>query len=185
VVERRKNPPERRRVEDTLVGVDVLFLNPGGQQATYQTLSGEFTAVATPVWTSLLADRTRRNGYTTAVYDANVEGWQDGTAGDVLSKYAPALTVMMVYGHQPSASTQTMPAAGRMARDIKAHSREATVAMGGTHPSALPERTLADEDIDFVVQGEGSTPSTGCCVVYRARGTSGKHRGCGIGTTVL
>jgi len=61
----------------------------------------------------------------------------------------------MVYGHTPSASTQTMPDAGITARDIKACNPSLPVAMGGIHPSALPERTLREEMIDFVIQGEG------------------------------
>jgi radical SAM superfamily enzyme YgiQ (UPF0313 family) len=48
-----------------------------------------------------------------------------------------------------------MPAAGRIASDIKRYNQEIPVAMGGVHPSALPERTLGEEDIDFVIQGEG------------------------------
>jgi radical SAM superfamily enzyme YgiQ (UPF0313 family) len=31
----------------------------------------------------------------------------------------------------------------------------AKVAIGGLHPSALPERTLQEEQVDFVIQGEG------------------------------
>src|SRR6266571_5010792 len=31
----------------------------------------------------------------------------------------------------------------------------AKVAIGGLHPSALPQQTLEEEDVDFVVDGEG------------------------------
>jgi len=135
--------------------VDVLFIHPGNQKKTYQRLAGEFTAIATPVWTSLLANSIRKKGYATAIYDVNVEGWDESVASEILDKYNPKIIVMMVYGHQPSASTQTMPAAGKIAKDIKRDSRDALIAMGGTHPSALPERTLREEDIDYVIQGEG------------------------------
>lgn len=55
--------------------MDVLFIHPGNQKKTYQDLSKEFTAIATPVWTSLLAAYIRNKGFTTAIYDVNVEGW--------------------------------------------------------------------------------------------------------------
>lgn len=137
------------------MGIDVLFVNPGGHKKTYQDLSNEFTAIAPPVWTSLLANYVRKTGFSTAIFDVNIEGWEDNTASLLLSKYNPELIVMMVYGHQPSASTQTMPSASLIARDIKRFNKDIPIAMGGTHPSALPERTLKEEDITFVIQGEG------------------------------
>lgn len=135
--------------------LDVLFINPSNQRKIYQTLSDEFTAIATPSWTALLAGNSRKKGYSTAIYDVNIEGWDDGTAKEVISRYNPGLVVMMVYGHQPSASTQTMPAAGRISADIKDYNRDIVIAMGGTHPSALPARTLKEEAVDYVIQGTG------------------------------
>jgi len=134
---------------------DVLLIHPGDHKKTYQDLSKEYTAIATPVWTLLIADFIRKKGYETAIYDVNVEGWDEETAKEVIGKYNPELIVIMVYGHNPSASTQTMPAAGRIAGDIKKYNKDIPVAMGGIHPSALPEKTLKEEAADFVIQGEG------------------------------
>jgi hypothetical protein len=134
---------------------DVLFIHPGKQDAEYQGLALEFTAVAPPVWTALLAHAARSRGFDACVHDVNIQGWDDATALGLLSTHDPALIVMMVYGHHPSASTQTMPAASGIARDIKRLDPDRTVAMGGLHPSALPARTLAEEAVDYVIQGEG------------------------------
>jgi radical SAM superfamily enzyme YgiQ (UPF0313 family) len=138
------------------VNTDVLFINPGNYQKVYQDLAKEYTAISTPAWTLLLANYIREKEYATAIYDVNVEGWNENTAKEVIAKYNPLLIVMMVYGHQPSASTQTMPAAGRIAVDIKKENADMLIAMGGIHPSALPKRTLSEEKIDFVIQGEGA-----------------------------
>ncbi|MBM2833492.1 MAG: radical protein [Candidatus Brocadiaceae bacterium] len=135
---------------------EVLFINPGNHNKTYQNLSKEFSAIDTPVWTSLLAHFIRNKGYTTSIYDVNVDGWDESTAKRVLNDYNPDLIVMMVYGHQPSASTQTMPAASKIAKYIKSYNKDVPIAMGGTHPSSLPERTLREDAIDFVIQGEGA-----------------------------
>ncbi len=148
---------------------DVLFIHPGKQGAEYQDLARELTAVAPPVWTALLAFEVRKRGYDVCVHDVNVQGWNDATARELLSIHDPALVVMMVYGHHPSASTQTMPAAGGIARDIKHIDPERTVAMGGLHPSALPARTLAEEAVDYVIQGEGVDTITGLLDHLRGR----------------
>lgn len=138
------------------MSTDILFIHPGNQKKTYQKLSGEFTAVATPAWTLLLAQRARGTGHSVAIHDANLEGWDSASPARLLSDYDPSLVVMMVYGHNPNASTQTMPAARMIANDIKSHNPDIPVAMGGIHASALPERTLNEEKVDFVIQGEGA-----------------------------
>lgn len=159
------------------MAIDVLFINPSNQKKIYQDLSKEFTAIAPPVWTSLLANNVRKKGYLTAIYDVNIDGWDDNTANDIISKYNPSLIVTMVYGHQPSASTQTMPAAGRIASDIKKYNKDIRIAMGGTHPSALPERTLREEEIDYVIQGEGLYTIEGLIKYIKGTGSIGSVEG--------
>lgn len=135
---------------------DVLFVNPGNHKQAYQALARELTAIAPPVWACLLANRARNKGYAPAIYDVNVEGWDENAAKRIINKYNPGLIALMVYGHNPTASTQTMPSAGKIATDVKNYDKNMPIAMGGIHPSALPERTLKEEDIDFVMQGEGA-----------------------------
>ena len=137
---------------------DILFIHPGNHKKTYQNLANEYTAVASPVWTLLLADYIQRKGYSAAIYDTNIEGWSDRKAEELLSIYNPELVTIMVYGHNPSASTHTMPAASHIAADIKLANNNIPLAMGGLHPTALPERTLREEQIDFVIRGEGAYP---------------------------
>lgn len=134
---------------------DILFINPGNHKKTYQDLSREYTAIATPMWTSLLAGYARNKGFSTAIYDVNVEGWDRGLPGKLIERYCPQLIVIMVYGHNPSASTQTMPAASMIAGDIKRYNKEIPLAVGGLHPSALPERTIEEMGVDFIIKGEG------------------------------
>lgn len=135
---------------------DILFIHPGNHRRNYQELSLEFTAIATPAWTLLLAGFARNCGLTVGFYDVNVAGWDSSLPAELIERYDPQLIVMMVYGHNPSASTQTMPAARMIATDIKNFRGDILMAMGGTHPSALPARTLLEEPIDFVIQGEGA-----------------------------
>ncbi|HEY3490946.1 MAG TPA: radical SAM protein [Candidatus Deferrimicrobiaceae bacterium] len=137
------------------MGIDILFIHPGNHAKTYQALAAEFTAVAPPAWTLMLACGLRDRGIETAIHDVNVEGWDADILRDLLEKHRPRLVSILVYGHNPSASTQTMPAARRIVLDLKAAEPDLPVALGGTHPSALPQKTLAEESADFVIQGEG------------------------------
>ncbi|MEI6705376.1 MAG: radical SAM protein, partial [Deltaproteobacteria bacterium] len=66
----------------------------------------------------------------------------------------PLLSCVVVYGSQPSASTQNMTVAGAICRALT-EQKAGKVAMAGLHPSALPERTIREESVDFVIEGEG------------------------------
>lgn len=101
------------------MNTDVLFINPGNHQRVYQDLSKRIYSSIHTCLDLIVGKLYSWKKYTTVIYDVNVEGWDENTAKEVITKYNPLLIVMMVYGHQPSASTQTMPAAGRIATDIK------------------------------------------------------------------
>jgi radical SAM superfamily enzyme YgiQ (UPF0313 family) len=135
--------------------IDVLLINPGDHRNVYQGLADEFAAIEPPVFAGLFATYLRKKGLTVAIYDvpATRESAEDAV-GAMLSRYAPILTVIVVYGLQPSASTQNMPSAGKIARLIKERS-STQVMMTGTHPAALPGQTMAEERIDFVCDREG------------------------------
>ena len=70
---------------------DVLFIHPGSHKKTYQYLSKEYTAIAPPVWIALLANYIRNEGHTVAVYDVNVEGWDENIAKHIIQETKMAL----------------------------------------------------------------------------------------------
>lgn len=133
--------------------IDILFIHPSNQKQVYQNLAeNKLTAISTPVWTLLLADYYRKEGLDVAIYDTQVEEWDV----DRIEKYDPKLIVIMVYGHQPSASTQSMPIAYKIIKDIKdKYKNDYRIALGGNHPSALPQKTYTETNVDFIIQGEG------------------------------
>ena len=69
--------------------------------------------------------------------------------------YAPRLIVLPVYGFQPSASTQNMTSAYAITDAIKGADASIPILMTGTHPAALPERTMKESSVDFVCDREG------------------------------
>lgn len=141
---------------------DILFVHPGGfLNQTHQSLARKLSAIDVPVWALLLAQHARNRGYSASIYDSGIEGWTADTARTLLERHNPDLIVIMVYGHNPSASTQSMPSAILTAQDIKKADRSIPLAIGGIHPTALPERTLDETGADYVLRGEGTGSITG------------------------
>jgi radical SAM superfamily enzyme YgiQ (UPF0313 family) len=136
--------------------VDVVLINPGSLRAVYQELGKGFSAIEPPSLTGLFATYLRRKGQSVQIIDApalNLDPAQ--VAQTVYENFKPALIVVVVYGFQPSASTQNMTAAGETCRALKSLERDFKIMMTGTHPAALPERTMREEAIDFVCDREG------------------------------
>ena len=136
--------------------VDVLFVNPGDRRQVYQGLGDAFCAIEPPVFAGLFATFLRRRGASVAIVDVPALGLSAEQAASTITRdFAPKLVVIVVYGFQPSASTQNMTSAGRIARLVKEAAPHVRVLMTGTHPAALPARTMAEEAVDFVCDREG------------------------------
>jgi len=131
--------------------MDLVLINPGDQEKIYQHLSGGLTAKEQPLWCRLIAGYIRDNGYSVQIIDADAE---DLTAKEVaarVNQINPRLVGMIVYGHQPSASTQQMESAGEICDLI-----DLPIVIAGGHVSALPKRTLREESVGCVAVGEGA-----------------------------
>lgn len=137
------------------MSVDLLLVNPSGRHMIYQDLGNELTAIEPPVWCGFIATYIRNKGLSVKILDAEAENIGFDAVAERVAAEKPRLVAMLVYGHQPSASTQNMPGAGATCLAIKKLVPTQKILMGGTHPAALPERTLREEAIDFVCDGEG------------------------------
>ncbi len=135
--------------------LDLLVINPGSRMQTYQALGSELTALEPPVWAGLLATFIRNHGYSVRILDANAENLSPEETAEQAAELAPKLTTVVVYGHQPSASTQVMPFTSAFCTALKRISPQQKILLSGGHVAALPERTLREEDADFVCSGEG------------------------------
>lgn len=134
--------------------LDVLFVIPGDHKKVFQELADGFSAIEPPFLAALFAGYLRRNGVEVEILDAPALNLSCEAVAEAATKLNPILTVLMVCGHQPSASTQTMPAAGKISWLIKEGESQTKIMFVGTHPSAFPKRTLEEEAVDFVCQGE-------------------------------
>lgn len=135
--------------------VDVLFIVPGNPKAVFQKLGEDFSAIEPPALAGLFASYLRRRNCSVLIIDMPGTSMKVEDLLKIIEKNRPVLIVVVVQGHQPSASTQNMPAAGHLCRTIKSAIPKSKIMMVGIHPSALPERTMKEESVDFVCEGEG------------------------------
>lgn len=136
--------------------VDVLLVNPGCRTAVYQELGNALSAIEPPSLAALFATYLRKKSNTVDIVDALVYNLSPNDAAvHIYNNFDATLIVMVVYGFQPSASTQNMTAASETCAALKALNPNCKIMMTGTHPSALPERTLVEEAVDFVCSQEG------------------------------
>lgn len=140
----------------TKEGLDLLLVNPGSRTQVYQSLGFTLSAIEPPVWAGLLSTFIRRQGFAVGILDANAEDLTPDETAQRIAAFNPALTVVVVYGHNPSASTQVMPSAGAICTALKRLAPRLKVLLLGGHVAALPARTLREEDADFVCGGEGA-----------------------------
>jgi anaerobic magnesium-protoporphyrin IX monomethyl ester cyclase len=135
--------------------LDLVLINPGSRTHVYQSLGKTLAAVENPVWAGLMATFCRARGLSVEVIDAEAEELTAEQVAERIDYFNPVLAVVVVYGHQPSASTQIMTASGHVCTAIKRLNPEQHVLLVGGHVAALPERTLREEAADFVAAGEG------------------------------
>lgn len=134
---------------------DLLLVNPSAKAETYGELS-QFSAFEPPLWCALLAAYVRERGHSVAILDAEAEGLGAEDTAKRIAEQDPLVAAIIVLGSNPSvSSTPKMTAVTRMVKELRKLSPLTRIALGGLHPSALPEKTLRETKAKFVCQGEG------------------------------
>src|SRR5437762_3556971 len=92
--------------------LDLVLINPSSRTQVYQSLGTTLAAVENPVWAGLMATFCRRRGLSVEIIDAEAEELVADEVAERIEDLNPVLAAVVVYGHQPSASTQIMTATG-------------------------------------------------------------------------
>jgi anaerobic magnesium-protoporphyrin IX monomethyl ester cyclase len=135
--------------------VDLVLVNPGGREKIYQQLGGELTAIEPPLWCRLIGGYVRDRGFSIEIVDTEALEMSPEALARHIAALRPRLVGMVVFGHQPSASTQQMVGARDACAGIKAQSPEVPIILVGGHVAALPEQTLREEPVDYACNSEG------------------------------
>jgi len=135
--------------------IDLLLVNPSDRKL-YQGLETSIAGIEPPFWAGLIASFIRSHGYEVAILDADVENLSAGETADRVAQHSPLLTAVIAQGSAPAtSSTPKMAPTGDFLRTLKTIAPNLKTILGGIHPSSLPERTLREESVDYVYQGEG------------------------------
>ncbi len=133
------------------IKVDLLLVNPGNRLEQFAKLS-DLATVAQPLGIGLIAAYVRQSGFSVAIIDAEAEFWTPEQTILEIEKYDPILLGL-------SAFTTKMTAAGKTLKLVKDRMPSVKTMIGGHHASGIPEQTLKEEAVDFVIKGEGYIPT--------------------------
>src|SRR3990167_4846803 len=150
----------------------VAVVNPPARSRVYGVLA-DLAAIEIPVWSGLIAAYLERHGYEVVVVDPEVERWDVDETAKKVQAIRPDLAVFTIYGQQPSASTQVLPAAEEVVRKLEGIR---TICLG-THPSALPARTLEEGPWTYLAYGEGPETVRGLLQVIEGMGQHSEING--------
>ena len=137
--------------------LDILFIHPNASQKIYQDLSKDFSAIEPPIWAGMLASHCLKHGYSAEILDCEALGLEDSQAAGQIKKLNPRLACFVVYGQQPSASSQNMHGMVALAEVVReVCGTEIKILFVGGHVAALPQEVLEGHSaIDMVCQNEG------------------------------
>lgn len=132
--------------------VDLLLIRPNDQRKIYTAVKSD-TACEPPIWAAIIAAFVRDKDLRVQIIDAEALNLSPEDTCSKIMDIRPRLVGIIITGTNLSASTQKMNGAGILARTIK-ENIDIPVFMWGLHPSSLPEQTMKQEAVDYVIKGE-------------------------------
>ena len=136
--------------------LDVLFVHANASKKIYQDLAKDFSAIEPPIWAGMLANHCRLKGFTVNLLDCEALHLDEVESAKQIAAANARLTCFVVYGQQPSASSQNMAGATSLADEVKKLAPAGKILFVGGHIAALPREVLErHQSIDFVCQNEG------------------------------
>jgi anaerobic magnesium-protoporphyrin IX monomethyl ester cyclase len=138
------------------MSLDILFIHPNASKKIYQDLSNNHSAIEPPIWAGMLANHCRNKDFKVKILDCEVEKLDYIKSSKEIKKFKPRIACFVVYGQQPSASSQNMEGAIATSEALKLLDPEIKILFVGGHISALPKETLTvEKSIDFIALNEG------------------------------
>ena len=122
--------------------IDILFVHPNASEKIYQGLANKNSAIEPPIWAAMLANSVRSKGHSTEILDAEAEQLDYISAAKRITDYKAKVVCFVVYGQQPSASSQNMEGATATARELNNLSPDTFILFVGGHVAALPIDTM-------------------------------------------
>ena len=138
------------------MNLDILFIHPNASKKIYQGLSNDHSAIEPPIWAGMLANHCRGKNFNVKILDCEVERLDYISSAKEIHNLNPKIACFVVYGQQPSASSQNMEGAVATSVELKNLNPNIKTLFVGGHISALPKETLENEkSIDIIALNEG------------------------------
>lgn len=138
---------------------DVILINPSNKRQMYGGLSETLIGIEPPLWIGLLAGFLREQGFSVEIINADAQNFGAEETVQRILEQEPLLVGLGAIGANPSASSTPKMVGVRYILELLKQKRSyAKTFVWGIHPSALPEQTLRNESVDFVVRGEAFYP---------------------------
>ena len=138
------------------MSLDILFIHPNASKKIYQGLSNDHSAIEPPIWAGMLANHCRNKNFEVKILDCEVERLDYISGAKEINNFNPRVACFVVYGQQPSASSQNMEGAVATSEELKKLNPNIKVLFVGGHVSALPKETLKiEKSIDIIALNEG------------------------------
>jgi len=138
------------------MNLDILFIHPNASKKIYQDLSKDHSAIEPPIWAGMLANHCRNKKFNVQILDCEVLRLDTQASVDQITDLKPKIACFVVYGQQPSASSQNMEGAVKVSKLLKEINPEIKTLFVGGHVAALPNEVLEQEEsIDIIALNEG------------------------------
>lgn len=134
---------------------DLILIRPNDKREIYGTVPDEATASDPPYWLALMGGYMRDQGVCVKLIDAEGENLSLEQTVRLVKGLSPSLIGILTVGSNLTASTWKMNGASLLASAIRSGCPEVKQFLWGYHVSAIPEKTLQEEEADFVICGEG------------------------------
>lgn len=136
--------------------LDILFIHPNAAHKIYQDLSKNYSAIEPPIWAGMLASHCLKHGFSVEILDIEALGLDDLQSSSKVKELNPRVACFVIYGQQPSASSQNMEGAVTLAEMIKDTSPQTKILFVGGHVAALSREVMEHHSfVDMVCQNEG------------------------------
>lgn len=136
--------------------LDLLLVHPSFTNVYQQAQEAiDYPALEPPYRAALTAEFIRNRGHSVDILESNVFGLSAEDSAKKAHEINPKLVQIEVHGNHPSASSQLMDWVNLFNKKLKELNPNHKVLLTGTHPAALPQKTLLEKSGDYVAKGDG------------------------------
>ncbi len=132
----------------------IVLLTINDKQELYGITAKEYSAIQPNISMGLLGSYLKSEDLEVDMFD---ESWglSINDIVEMLQKDPPVLVGVICSGANPSSSTMSMVGAIKFFQQYNPNKGDTKTFILGGHPTVLPERTLEETNVDYVIKGEG------------------------------